>query len=228
MPTRSSVWPCALFTVIANAARTGNCRRHHSNGKRPFSGYMSMRGSSTMRPRCSSAPLMICASSSLLFACSFRAMSRVPLQSPSRGFRFRRSMSGMFGLMSSSCAARPLVRCAFRYSVGTLLALSPSAASSSSASALTHVVAVPGKLREQPLVEVVDRRVVRREDCPLRQPLERVLRPRAPRNQVREDEVDERVDVELALRRWRHAEPRVELDHVLRARDDRLRAVADA
>ena len=64
MPTLLKVCPCDLLIVIANARRTGNCRRFKIKGNLLSDAVSVMRGINTRLPICD--PVMISASMTLL------------------------------------------------------------------------------------------------------------------------------------------------------------------
>jgi hypothetical protein len=112
--------PCDLFTVMANATFTGNCVRCHVKPSSLLSWTNTIRGSSTRRPMKRREPLAMRATRSLLLLVSRMAISRVPLQRPREGSRFRSSMIGQFGLSWRLCSGAPLGRCVCKNSTSTI------------------------------------------------------------------------------------------------------------
>ena len=112
-PTFERVCPWDLLIVIANATRTGNCRRHHSKGYSLSLGFRVILGIKTLLLLCS-PPAIVHSRRKML--CTLLKISLVPLHSPIFGLRLRISIRGIPGLMNSLWFGRPVGDNVLRYS----------------------------------------------------------------------------------------------------------------
>ena len=91
IPTLSKDCPCDLLIVIENATLTGNWRRFRLKGNLLSDGVNVIRGINTCLPICD--PVIISALMTLLW--NPWQINLVPLQRPSDGFKFHKSMIGI-------------------------------------------------------------------------------------------------------------------------------------
>src|SRR5271163_4819185 len=109
MPTLPKDWPWLLLIVIAKHTRIGNCLRSNSTKLLSSLDLQEMRGNRTIPSAGAAGPALVRSRyvqkrtwSEIDFTCSL-----VPLHSPLRGSKFRRSMTGQPSLSVSLCGGSP-------------------------------------------------------------------------------------------------------------------------
>ena len=113
-PTWSTDCPCDLLMVIAKQTLTGNCRRQNSKGTWVFDGVKPRRGMNVVVPACS--PVNSLTSKTRLL--SRVTTARVPLQTPSPGFKFLNTITGHPTFNFNFESGNPEQLIELRYSTG--------------------------------------------------------------------------------------------------------------